>query len=71
MLTSENAGRPALSWGMWEVCVAWGDMLIVHPCNGIDDAFGWLDSYSKVPCIARLWTKDGSMPKAAVTRCYA
>lgn len=40
---------------MYEVCVVWGDELIVHRADSWADAIGWQLAYARVRAVARIW----------------
>ena len=40
---------------MYEVCVVWGDELIVHRADSLDDAIDWQRAYARVRAVARVW----------------
>lgn len=40
---------------MYEVCVVWGNELIVHRAESLRDALEWADAYKRVRAVARVW----------------
>lgn len=40
---------------MYEVCVVWGDELIVHRADSWADAIGWQLAYARVRAVAQVW----------------
>lgn len=40
---------------MYEVCVVWGDELIVHRTDCLADAIDWAMQYRRVRAVARVW----------------